>query len=145
MPPTSDYLFTCRLFFSSTLSSRCKYNKSYRKPGKVGKVFCRVVTEYEDGGRCFVKPEKIYGEHKIFWILVIILISRIHAFTLQKNLVQLAPRFAGGIHQDSQIFLTYILDGLHEDLKRTTDQLTKELEDECDEFEKSVDIEVVYS
>jgi ubiquitin carboxyl-terminal hydrolase 4/11/15 len=40
--------------------------------------------------------------------------------TLKRAIAQFAPRFAGCLQHDSQEFLAYLLDGLHEDLNRIT-------------------------
>ena len=47
--------------------------------------------------------------------------------SLQRILGNFAPRFSGYSQEDSQEFLTYLLDGLHEDLNKANGAMTNEL------------------
>lgn len=44
--------------------------------------------------------------------------SFLSAVTFRKNIIRFAPQFSGTDQHDSQEFLSFVLDGLHEDLNR---------------------------
>ena len=54
----------------------------------------------------------------------------------QRKLGDFAPRFSGHTYEDSQKFLTILLNGLHEDLNKAAG-LTKELKLMLDETENA--------
>lgn len=56
-----------------------------------------------------------------------------------------AERFSGNSQEDSQEFLTFVLDGLHEDLNKATGQMTEELRKKLKKVEDGSNTEVIAS